>query len=373
MSYALTRRLPPAIEAELRKALAEAEREPHRRSEILGTTALGLAARSAQPEHAREAPILRQLAEEIAEAAMAELPGPATRDDFQETLEEFDQAHEQYAGDQDVLARADDLHDLKKTAKHGARVSIAPLSWGAGATLGRTGRFKFAPTQNDIKAQISQAATLAYWQGEPHESQAITIDLAPPADGQPTPFSALPDPSLGGTDVSSRPRGIISFGADGAITKVAVDAGFGARLTVTGNYVAIQLHMDPPMSGADAGVMSFTGSIGAFASPSAAPVFWTAYLDALPNNAITDGRNGPSPIQRPSHATHLLPILSSATSGNVLLSFYGQGGLVLLTQFLYPIGQLLLPIPLPSEVQYLTIQNLTGGPANFRVPFQLAL
>lgn len=371
MSYPLSQ-ISPRLSAELQAALSRAASDPARRSEILGNTALGLVAKSQRPQHKREAPILRALAERIAEAAMQapQLLVPATLDDFEETLEEHDEAHGQFSEDMDVIAHADDLHD-EKTAQHAARVSIAPFSWGKGATLGRTGRFKYGPTSEDVGNNISQVATLAYWQGEPHESQAITVDIAPPAGAEPMPLLALPPSELIGA--SSRPRGFISFGADGAITKVAVDIGFGTRLTVPGNYVAVQVGMDAPRVNANAGIMAFTASIGAFASPSVSPVFYTHYIDDLDAGEITDGTNGPPPIQRPAHASQILPILSTATGGSVLLQFYGQTGGRLLHQVIYPIGQFLLPIPLPSEVQYVVLSNNTGELANFRIPFQLAL
>lgn len=368
MTHALAQRISPQLEAEVQAALQRAAREPHRRSEILGSAALGLAARSQHPRHAREAPVLRALAERIAQAAMvAEDLGPATRDDFQETLEEFDQAHREFPGDMDVLARADDLHDLKTEGK-GKRVSIAPLSWGAGATLGRSGQFKWDPSQDEIRSNIAQAATLAYWQGEPHEAQAIGVDLAPPANALGNPFTALPDPSLGIPETSARFRGIVSFGSDGAITRVPFDAGFGARFNLTGNYVAIQVAADPPQTGMVAGLMSYACSIGAFASPSVAPLFYTSYIDELPQGDVS------APIQRPVHATQILPILSNLLGGNVLLKFYGQGAQTVLNQFSYPIGQLLNPIPLPAEVQYVTLTNTAAlGAGNFRIPFQLSL
>lgn len=369
---ALEQHLPPRLQAQLQAALARAAQQPHRRSAILGTTAMQLAAKSQQPRHHKEAPVLRALAAQLAEAAMANLPR-ATMDDFAEQLQEHAEAHSEFSDDLDVEARADDIHDAKKTERHGQRMSIAPLSFGAGATLGRSGVFKYGPSADDVLNNISQAATLAYWQGEPHETQAMTIDLAPPSGGLPMPLQALPDPSGGPVEVSSRPRGIISFGADGAITQVAVDAGFGTRLTVTGNYVAVQLSMDPPRTGATAGQMKFTGMMGAFASPSVAPVMYTVFLDDLGDGAITDGVNGPAPIQRPSHANYILPILSTATSGNVLLSFYGQGGVQLLSQYIYPLGQILPPIPLSAQVQYIVVENAVGGVADFQIPFQLSL
>jgi hypothetical protein len=49
---------------------------------------------------------------------------------------------------------------------------------------------------------------------------------------------ALPTPGVVGMqDTSSRPYGIVSYGSDGAITKVKFDIGLGTRFTVTGSYV----------------------------------------------------------------------------------------------------------------------------------------
>lgn len=361
--------LPPRLQAEVQAALEQAARDPARRSQILGDTALGLVAQSQSPRHAKEAQVLRALAERIALAAMASSHqmDPATLDDFEETLEEHDAAHAQFVEDLDVRAHADDLHDAK-IAQHGARVSIAPITWGKGATLGRTGRFKYGASSNDVKSNICQSATLAYWQGEPHEAQAITVDLAPPVDYVPTPLLELPALSpLPRVDTSSRPYGIVSYGSDGAVTRVKFDAGFGARLTVTGSYVSVVAGMDPPATRTLPGTMSLTCSIGAFASPSTAPVFVTEYIDQLDSDEYS------APIQRPMHATQLLPVLSDAVGGVALLQFWGQGAVRLLYQISYPVGQLLLPIPLPSEVQYVSVRNQTGDRANFRIIFQLSL
>lgn len=358
------------IEDMLGEVLRQAEQHPHRRSEILGQAALGLAARAQRPQHRAVAPQLRQLAEQLAAAALEPLPAldtPATLDDFYELLQERSEGHQEQADDIDVIARAEEIHNERVAAHGAARVSIAPLSWGKGATLGRTGTFKFNPTSDEMAQGLKQSGTLAFWQGEPHEAQAITVDLAPPVDFVPTPLLSLPSGPAPGPDTSSRGYGVVAYGSDGAITQVKFDAGFGARFTVVGSYVSIVAGMDSPLSGALSGTLSYTASIGAFAAPSAAPVFLTEYIDLLGNGGTT------APFQRPMHATQILPILTDATAGNAVLRFYGQGGTTLLYQFAYPIGQLLNPLPLPAEAQYLTLTNGTGGVANFRVPFQLSL
>lgn len=379
--------LPSSIQQEVTAALRQAQRHPAHRSQILGDTALGLAAKSASPAHHADAKVLRAFADRLARAALSSetlggsldeegLPGPATRDDFQETLADFDQAHAEYGDDLDTLARADDLAD-ERTFARSPRISLAPLAWGAGATLGRAGKFKYEPTPADIAQNVSQAGTLAYWQGEPHEAQAITVDLGVPAGQEPPPlltlpFTAILPPPI--PDTSSRPRGIISYGSDGAVTRVPVDASFGARLTVVGNYVAVQIAMDPPEPGALSGIVAFSASLGAFASPSQAPPFYTVFIDGLVNNTQTDGLSSRySPIPRPSHATFLLAVLSDELVGSVLLKFYGQGAARILSQFVYPIGALLQPLPLPADVQYIVLKNQTGNVGSFRLVFQIAL
>ncbi len=370
--------LPPSIQHEVQGALDLARRDPARRSEILGSTAIGLAARSQDPAHRESARVLRAIAERLAQASLAAaMPGPATRDDFEEALEDFDQAHGEQADDLSTLALANDLQDAR-TAALSPRVSIAPRTWGAGATLGRTGKFRFNPTEDDIRQGIHQSGTLAFWQGETHEAQAVTVDVGIPVGLEPPPvlqlFFGIATP-----DVSSRSRGIISYGTDGAVTRVSFDASFGTRFTVTGNYVTVQIAMDPPKPLALSGLMAFTASLGAFASPSVAPVYYTHYVDQLPLGLSTDGNlslagiRNPPPIRRPSHAAFLLAVLSDSVSGTARLEFYGQGCAQILTTFIYPIGQVLAPIPLPAEVQYIVLTNTTGQDANFRLVFQLAL
>ena len=80
--------LPPSIQHEVQGALDLARRDPARRSEILGSTAIGLAARSQDPAHRESARVLRAIAERLAQASLAAaMPGPATRDDFEEALD----------------------------------------------------------------------------------------------------------------------------------------------------------------------------------------------------------------------------------------------------------------------------------------------
>ena len=149
---------------------------------------------------------------------------------------------------------------------------------------------------------------------------------------------------------------------------------FGARLTVVGNYVAVQIAMDPPEPGALSGIVAFSASLGAFASPSQAPPFYTVFIDGLVNNTQTDGLSSRySPIPRPSHAAFLLAVLSDELVGSVLLKFYGQGAARILSQFVYPIGALLQPLPLPADVQYIVLKNQTGNVGSFRLVFQIAL
>lgn len=381
--------LPPSIQHEVTAALHEARQNPAHRSLILGDTALGLAARSASPAHRADAKVLRAVADRLAHAALSSgallggvseegtaFPGAATRDDFQETLEDFDQANAEHAYDLHAAARADDLNDAR-SLERSPRMSIAPVAWGAGATLGRSGKFKYDPTSDEVAQNIAASGTLAYWQGESHEAQAITVDLGLPAGQEPPPRQFLqivtfvPPPRTKG--VSSRARGIISYGSDGAVTRVVVDANFGTRLQVLGNYVAVQVVMEPPRAGEDAGLMAYTASIGAFASPSKADVFYTAYIDRLTAGSSTDGFGTPPPIQRPSHAAAILAIYSNQITGTATLNFFGQGAKGSLFSFPYKLGTMYPPLPLPSDVQYIVLTNNTGQTANFNIVFQLAL
>lgn len=352
-----------AIRTYVETAIGAATAQPARRSEILGEAAMRLSSLAHHKDHAAAAPLLIELAEQFARAAM-ESETPATTDDFHELLEEQKAARDDgFSDDLNIRARSEATHDAGEKEVT-PRVSIAPASWGKGATLGRSGTFRYAPTSQDVDAGIQQSATLAFWQGQPHESQALSIDLSLVA--LPMPIGVLPAPSPG-IDVSARPYGIVTYGSDGAIVSVRFDAGFGTRFNVSGSYVSIVAGMQAPMTGVAPGTLSFSASIGAFASPSQAPVTLTEYLDALPNGATS------APIQRPQHASQILPVLSSSTAGTALLTFYGQGAGGALLSFSYPIGQLLQPIPLPSEVQYVTLKNLTGQAANFRLMFQLSL
>ncbi len=45
----------------------------------------------------------------------------------------------------------------------------------------------------------------------------------------------------------------------------------------------------------------------------------------------------------------------------------------MLLQFTYTIGQILPPIPLPGDIQYVILNNNTGETANFRLLWQLSL
>ena len=123
------------------------------------------------------------------------------------------------------------------------------------------------------------------------------------------------------------------------------------------------------MAGALSGQMTITGSIGTFAAPSRTPVILTIYLDNLPAGGVSDF------IVRPMKAIQLLPIQSSAAGGLVALDFFNLGGgNTAIYTLSYPIGTVTpTPVPISGDVGAVRITNLTGGVANFRLPFQLAM
>lgn len=348
------------ITALAQTAVRDAQREPGRRSEILGRAAMTFAGLAEDRRHIPEAPILRQLAGEFAQAAMQ----PATTDDFHEMLEEYHAAYEQQGRGSDIAneARADALHDATSEATRGAqRVSIAPLTWGKGATLGRQGTFKWAPNQQEIKDGIQQSGTLCMWQGEPHEACAITVDV-----GQVYPVTAEGDEH----PANLRPYGRVAYGSDGTIGEVDFDIGCGTRFTVVGNYVSVVVGMvQPTRASRKNPSMTVGASIGAFAAPSQAPVTLTKYIDRVLENNISDY------IARPAKAVSMFPPMCDQCAGTTVVGLYGiGGGAAPLYKLTYQNGvPTTAHVPLAGDVGLITVSNFSGLPARYRLIFQLAL
>lgn len=349
------------ITALVKTAVRNAQREPARRSEILGKAAITFAGLAEDRRHIPEAPVLRQLAATFAEAAMQ----PATTDDFHEQLEEYHAAYEQQGSVSDLHneARADALHDVASEAARGAqRVSIAPATWGKGATLGRSGTFKWAPAQQEIQDGIQQSGTLVMWQGEPHEACAITVDV-----GLVYPVvKAENDADANGV----RPYGRVAYGTDGSISEVDFDIGYGTRFTVVGNYVSVVVGMSKPFGDADNPSMTVGASIGTFAAPSVAPVTLTKYIDA----DVGPDQNSER-IQRPVKAISMLPPLCNQSTGTTVVDCFGAGGGVTpLYRYTYQNGvPTSAPLPLAGDVGLISVGNLSGAFAQYRLIFQLAL
>ena len=300
---------------------------------------------------------LHEVAQEFAEAAQR----PPTEEDFHDLLRETAQAYEEVGDDPlDLLARRREIHEVRSPTP---RVSIAPASFTEDVTLGRAGIFTYAPSAAEIVNGIKQSDTLAFWQGQKAEAQAVTVDVGLISQNFPLP-TVTPLP----TD-NARPYGIVEYGSDGNRTSVKFDVGFGVRFTVVGNYVSVMVGMDPPMSGSPAAQLSIGASLGLFAAPSQAPVFLTGYVDDLGVGASTGF------IQRPQKAIQLGPIQTDATGGTTTLEFYHiGGGAAPLYRLEYPSGTLSAsPIPLAGDVGFLKLINNTGGVANYRLPFQLSL
>lgn len=349
------------ITALVKTAVRNAQREPARRSEILGKAAITFAGLAEDRRHIPEAPVLRQLAATFAEAAMQ----PATTDDFHEQLEEYHAAYEQQGSASDLHneARAEAVHDVSSEAARGAqRVSIAPVTWGKGATLGRQGTFKWAPTDQEIKDGVQQSGTLVMWQGEPHEACAITVDV-----GQVFPATADGDDEH---PANLRPYGRVAYGSDGTIGEVDFDIGCGTRFTVVGNYVSVVVGMIKPTAASrNNPSMTVGASIGAFAAPSTAPVTLTKYIDRVLENNISDY------IPRPAKAVSMLPPMCNQSAGTTVVGLYGiGGGAAPLYKLTYQNG---IPssanVPLAGDVGLITVSNFSGLPARYRLIFQLAL
>ena len=293
---------------------------------------------------------------------------PPTVEDFQDLLQETAEAYEEVGGEgsdpMDLVARRRELHEER--SPHGPSVSIAPETFNEDATLGRSVNLKYQPTAAETMNGVKESDTVAFWQGQKKEAQALTVDV-----GALVP-QRIPPGEDAGAPHSARPFGTVVYGSDGNKISVNFDIGWGVRFTVVGNYVSVLASMAPPQTGRPAGIMTVGGSIGMFAAPSVAPVLFTEYVDELTNTDSSDF------IPRPMHAVQLLPLLTDALLGTTQIDFFGFGGGAIAATQLYsivfPSGTLgMSPIPLAGDVAFITITNNTGVLANYRLPFQLSM
>jgi hypothetical protein len=288
-------------------------------------------------------------------------------EDFEDLLRETHAAYDAAGpwGDDpmDLIARRREIHE-DRTPRLPGQVYITPESFNMDVTLGRSQKIKWQPTDEDKLNQIQQSQTVAFWQGVKKEAQAMTVDVSLgflPAIQQQTdtPFAML----------DNRAFAEVEFGSDGNRNKVILDLARGQRLTVVGNYISVVVGMEAPRAGFASQVIEAGASIGAFAAPSRAPVIRTLYFDDL-----TAGSSAPlTPI--PLKASELLPMVYQGPNlGAVSIFFTDAGGNKVATyDFAPPRTAPRIPIAIPGDAVYVTIDNLVGSTIQVRLPFELSL
>lgn len=292
---------------------------------------------------------------------------PPTTSDFLDLLRETEAAVHEVGGDpMNVIARRREIHEARSS--DAPRVSIAPESFNEDVTLGRSGSFKWNPTNEEIQNGIKQSDTVAFWQGFKREAQAMTIDI-----GFLNPPAVTPEDTADGQTFDCRPYAIVEYGSDGDRKSIQLDVGFGVRLTVVGNYISVLLGMNQPRAGFITTTLGMGASIGAFAAPSQAPVTSTTYIDALAAGNITPY------LPRPLKGQLLLtPLTDLALAETLDIFFYSVGGGA------NPIGQIRytqatttpqgpFPFPIPGDVAWFQVRNNGVAARNIRLPFQLSL
>jgi hypothetical protein len=255
--------------------------------------------------------------------------------------------------------------DLPKTLN-------TPPSWNANTTLGRQVTVKYAPTAEEIMQGVKQQETAAFWQGDKTEAQAMTVDIGvviPPL-AEITPSATIA--------VVSRPFASIDFGSDGTRSTVVLDVGTGRRVTVIGNYISVNLGMDPPPSPVGpvtfvSATMSIGASIAAFGAASPSPAIRTEYFDHIAANLFTGGR----PLPAKAAFLRTPNVVQTLSQPQILVAFFDLSG--------NPVGEWTynvagVPQPpdmaaIPGDAFYFAISQgvALGAARSVRVPFQLSL
>jgi hypothetical protein len=290
-------------------------------------------------------------------------------DDFADLLQETAAAYEKvgpFGDDQmDLIAARREIHE-DRTPRQAGQVFITPESFNKDATLGRSQKIKWQPTDDEKRNEIQQSQTVAFWQGMKKEAQSMTVDVS--LGFLPSTFNSTDDPSL---KYNSRPFAEIEFGSDGNRNTVRCDVALGRRVTVVGNYVSVLVGQGPPGFGSLSPVILAGASIGAFAATSVAPVVLTEYVDNL---AI--GVDSPF-IAIPLKAAVLLPIQTDLVLGETLqLAFVDfNGTLVSRNFFTVAPNSPMQPIPITGDISFVQVINpgTNAHKANVRLPFQLSL
>lgn len=323
------------------------------------------------PKNAPMSKQLKDVAVGFAKAASAP-PRRATVSDFVDLLEET-KATITEVGDHDamnIIARRREIHEARST--DAPRVSISPETFNEDATLGRAATIKFDPTNDEIARGIVQMQTVAFWQGKKRETQAISVDVA----------LTNPPPPIIITDSShvadARPYGIVEYGADGNKVSVEFDVSLGVRLNVLGNYVSVLVAMGvpkissagPPIVYEDSPTIVVGASLGAFASPSQAPVIRSLFLDDLGAGVTSDF------LPIPNKSVLLLPMQTNqvlAETATIFFFAYGGGLPIFSVPFAQVANSPMHAIPITGDIRFVKVQNAGAAARNFRLPFQLSL
>ena len=245
----------------------------------------------------------------------------------------------------------------------GQRVSIQPASFNRSTTLGRAAKITYAPTSDQMLQGIKETETVAFWQGDKVEAQAVSVDIG----------MVLPPLPKVASNLDARPYALIEWGLDGyRQSSVVVDVGLGRRFVLVANYVAVTVGTDPPAPGQQSPLLTIGAGIGTFAAPSQAPVTRTIYLDQV------DLSGGSGPLQIPARAVQLMPILTSAPTASYDVEFFNySGNNICGWQFTANPAVLstppTAPFVMPPDAYFFTISSTAGGPVNVRLPFQLSL
>jgi hypothetical protein len=352
------------IEQIAQSFLGAAAANPQQKHEICRQAAYTFMGLAQDPKNARASQQLAEVGLQFARASADSRP--PVMDDFADLLQETAAAYEAAGpwGDDpmDLIAMRREIHE-DRTPRTPGQIFITPESFNKDATLGRSQKIKWAPTDEEKFNGIQQSQTVAFWQGVKKEAQAMTVDVSLgflPAIQQQTdtPFDTL----------NNRAFVEIEFGSDGNRNRFQADLGNGRRITVAGNYVSAIVGMDPPRVGFTSQVIEAGASIGAFAAPSRAPVIRTVYFDDL----LTGSSAPLTPI--PLRATELLPIVYQGPNlGNFVLYFADAGGNKVATyRFAAPYG-ITTPIALPGDAVFVTFDNNTGSTIQVRLPFELSV
>lgn len=354
---------------------AQATNNPHLARNIYRQAAANLRLAATYPEHAHQAAAMHSVANDFSryEATVTQVAEAyEARGEFGQIRAKLDEIRSQSGAYNDM----EDLANLDEAMRPGGSsggaqpISIAPVDTMSRGVLGSAKQITYAPTQDQITAGIQQEQNVLQWQGNKFQTQAFTIDLDVTA--LPYPFNLTApvnqDPALP-VSVSSRPYAKILIGADGLQSQpVKVDLGLGLRLTGAGNFVSINVGMDPPAPGQNSALITCGARMGFFSAPSKQPVTLTNYIDALPAGEFQT-------IQRPVRAAEVGFLYGTSTAAiNVQVDFLDS---MLTTLYSLSFSNAsALPLQsafLTNNCYWLRITNNGTQPVSFLFPFFMNL